>query len=46
MASDETHPDGDTKAPPKRTRAYLRKARQKARRIGLEATDDSTLRAY
>lgn len=40
MASDQTPPDGETKAPPKRTRAYLRKARQKARRIGLEAIDD------
>ncbi len=40
MASDQTPPDGESKAPPKRTRAYLRKARQKARRIGLEAVDD------
>lgn len=40
MANDQTPADGETKAPPKRTRAYLRKARQKARRIGLEAIDD------
>jgi capsular polysaccharide transport system permease protein len=40
MASDQTPPDDENKMPPKRTRAYLRKARQKARRIGLEAIDD------
>lgn len=40
MASDETPSDGENRPPPKRTRAYLRKARQKARRIGLEAIDD------
>jgi len=40
MPSDLTPPDGENKMPPKRTRAYLRKARQKARRIGLEAIDD------
>ena len=40
MASDQIPPDGENKTPPKRTRAYLRKARQKARRIGLEAIDD------
>ena len=40
MASDQTPPDSESKAAPKRTRAYLRKARQKARRIGLEAIDD------
>ena len=39
MASDQTPPDDENKMPPKRTRAYLRKARQKARRIGLEAID-------
>ncbi|OUS07073.1 hypothetical protein A9Q96_07100 [Rhodobacterales bacterium 52_120_T64] len=40
MANDQTPTDSESKIPPKRTRAYLRKARQKARRIGLEATDD------
>ena len=40
MTSDQTPPDDENKMPPKRTRAYLRKARQKARRIGLEAIDD------
>ncbi|PCJ76150.1 MAG: capsule biosynthesis protein [Rhodobacteraceae bacterium] len=40
MANDETPSDDESKPTPKRTRAYLRKARQKARRIGLEATDD------
>ena len=40
MASDQSPPDDENKVTPKRTRAYLRKARQKARRIGLEAIDD------
>ena len=40
MPSDQTPPTDENKIPPKRTRAYLRKARQKARRIGLEAIDD------
>lgn len=40
MPNDQSTPDGETKTPPKRTRGYLRKARQKAKRIGLEADDD------
>ena len=37
---DQFTPDSEIKTPQKRTRAYLRKARQKAKRIGLEADDD------
>lgn len=40
MPNDQFLPDSETETPPKRTRAYLRKARQKAKRVGLEATDD------
>lgn len=40
MPNDQFAPDSEAKTPPKRTRAYLRKARQKAKRVGLEATDD------